>query len=92
MQGNEAEIKLKARMLAIRHALQVDEAEYLLRSTNGDDTLLNECLALLSQGIGIATINEWLHEKIGLIKGRSQAYKFCEAVLNLSFGSQRNLP
>ncbi|MEP1079344.1 hypothetical protein NDI52_28455 [Leptolyngbya sp. PL-A3] len=90
MQDGEAELKLRERIMAIASALGANDAEYLIRITAGDAELLDECLALMNKGISITTINTWLAEKMNVTHESSQAYKTCEAVLNLSVRREHN--
>ncbi|MEP1079342.1 hypothetical protein NDI52_28445 [Leptolyngbya sp. PL-A3] len=92
MQDNKAEIRLRAQMLVICSGLNKKDAEHLAQITNGDEALLDECLQLLGKGINIAFVAEWLNAKTGITQVGSPTYKFCEAVLNLAMGSDRQRP
>ncbi|MBD1912859.1 MULTISPECIES: hypothetical protein [unclassified Leptolyngbya] len=83
MLTNEAEIKLQARMIAARSPLSADEAECLIRFTDEDTKLLEQCEELAKRSVSFASITQWLEGKIGRVEPGSQAYTFCEAVLNL---------
>lgn len=80
----DAELKLKAKLLAIRSTVKQDDAEHLVRLAKGDDGLLGQCLELEKSGVSFSHITEWLEAKTGLAQAGSQAYRVCEAVLNLS--------
>ncbi|MBD1911255.1 hypothetical protein [Leptolyngbya sp. FACHB-8] len=86
----ESELKLKAKLLTIRSSLRQDDAEHLVRLAKGSDVLLNECLELEKSGVGFSYISEWLEAKTGQKETGSQAYSFCEAVLNLALVGNRN--
>lgn len=90
MQPDELEIKQQADKKALRSALGSSDAEYLLRLVNGDNTLLTECLELAKRSAGPISITKWLHAKKGLLEPGCQAYRFCEAVLNLSLRRDRH--
>jgi hypothetical protein len=81
--------RLRAEMLVLFSGLTKKDAEHLVQITSGDEVLLDECLQLLSKGINIAFVTEWLNAKTGVTQVGSKAYRFCEAVLNLAMGSGR---
>lgn len=86
----DAELKLKAQLLTIRSTFSQEDAEHLVRLANGDDLLLGECLELEKSSVSFPYISKWLEVKTGLTEADSQAYSFCEAVLNLATAGKRN--
>ncbi|MEP1080076.1 hypothetical protein NDI52_32440 [Leptolyngbya sp. PL-A3] len=70
-------------MIADRSPLSVDEAEYLIWLTDGNMKLLDQCEELAKRSVSFASITQWIEGKIGQVEPGSQAYTFCEAVLNL---------
>lgn len=89
MTGNPTEINRHTAKQALRSAVG-EEARYMLQLINGDDVLLAECLELTMRSASPISIGKWLHAKKGLAE-RSQAYSFCEAVLNLSLRRNRHI-
>jgi hypothetical protein len=89
MMRTDAELKLKAKLLAIRSTLNQDDAEHLVSLAKGDDILIGECLELERSGVTFPHITEWLEAKTGLIQAGSQSYRVCEAVLNLAMVGDR---
>jgi hypothetical protein len=89
MKPDEVEANRQAAKKILCTVLGTTNAERLIPLINEDDALLAECLELTHRRAGPDSILKWVQGKVELTEANSQAYRFCEAVLNLSIRRDR---